>query len=152
MSTRDSVLPSRRSATAPPPSPSETAPPPSQTAPPPRATAICTPSGPSLTIDDELHMDLPKLRRSQPRPSKASKEQQKKDIARFVRNEVKESQGSLFTQMEHLPSAKLNQFQDQGKENQRQQSESQIARIESISDSAYTFTKKGNEEQHKVNV
>ncbi|MCG7877891.1 MAG: hypothetical protein N0C90_16395, partial [Candidatus Thiodiazotropha endolucinida] len=64
-----------------------------------------------------------------------------------------ERQNDLLSKMEQLISTKLNGFEQRIESTQRHLSQSQISVIQtqlSASDT-YTFRKKGNEEQFKVN-
>ncbi|KAK6171623.1 hypothetical protein SNE40_019772 [Patella caerulea] len=73
-------------------------------------------------------------------------------ISSFISSKVLESKSSMLNKIDNLFSTKLNVFQKQISENHRNLSESQVARIEQLSQTSYTFNKTGNEEQHKANA
>ena len=73
------------------------------------------------------------------------------DIAELVRGEVLESQNTLLDKLEALVSEKLNHFQKDINESQMALSEVQLSKMEEMTNTAYKFKKKGNEEQYKSN-
>ena len=74
------------------------------------------------------------------------------DITDLVETKISESQSSLLNNLDKLMSSKLLRFQQQLKDNQRELSEVQVAKIEEMTKGSYKFRKRGNEEQHKVNT
>ncbi|XP_038066172.1 uncharacterized protein LOC119736212 [Patiria miniata] len=74
------------------------------------------------------------------------------DISDLVEAKIQDNQAVLLSQLDKLMSSKLNKFQQQIQENQRDLSDVQVVKIEEMTKDSYTFRKRGNEEQHKVNV
>ena len=69
-----------------------------------------------------------------------------------MREVVSETQNKLLENIDSLISSRLQNFQKSVTETQRQLSENQLAKMEEMTTDTYTFKRKGNEEQHKVNV
>lgn len=74
------------------------------------------------------------------------------EMKNLITQEVSNSQNIMLTQLENMMTNKLQNFNDKISENQKQLSETQVAKIEALNSDSYKFRSRGNEEQHKVNV
>ena len=74
------------------------------------------------------------------------------DISDLIEAKIQESQSVLLNRLDTLMSSKLGNFQQQIKDNQRDLSDVQVAKIEEMTKDSYKFRKRGNEEQYKVNT
>ncbi|XP_033732905.1 uncharacterized protein LOC117322230 [Pecten maximus] len=68
-----------------------------------------------------------------------------------IHERISASQQDMLGRLEVLLSSKLECFRNEVNDSQRKLSEEQISKISEMSSSAYTFKRKGNEEQFKVN-
>ena len=74
-------------------------------------------------------------------------------VAELIETKVNQSQNRLLSDLDNLISNRLSHFQQSLNENQKALSEAQVAKIEEMHSDNYKFQlRKGNEEQHKVNV
>ncbi|CAC5365114.1 unnamed protein product [Mytilus coruscus] len=73
-------------------------------------------------------------------------------IANELHNAVQSSQNSMLSRIDNLMSNKLGTFESSMKESLRQLSDSQIAKIEELTTDNYEFKRKGNKEQHEINI
>lgn len=73
-------------------------------------------------------------------------------ITQRVREAVRESQTEILHHMDTMIKSSFEKHTRETNENQRQLSESQLAKIEEMNSDNYVFKRKGNEEQFKVNT
>lgn len=79
-------------------------------------------------------------------------EQIEEAIQRNIQSVVQDSQNSILNRLDSLISSKLSNFEVSFAERQQVLNETQLAKIESVTSSSYTFKRKGNEEQFKHSV
>ncbi|XP_071122449.1 uncharacterized protein [Mytilus edulis] len=72
-------------------------------------------------------------------------------IKQRVQEAVSTAQNDIVHHMDRIIKSSFDAFQKSTNENQRQLSETQLAKIEEMNSDNYVFKRKGNEEQFKVN-
>lgn len=73
-------------------------------------------------------------------------------IANLIDERLSNSQGNILSDLDTLMTRKLDVFRHEFQDSQREISEIHLAKISQINSDTYSFKRKGNEEQHKINL
>ncbi|XP_041453613.1 uncharacterized protein LOC121406809 [Lytechinus variegatus] len=73
-------------------------------------------------------------------------------VAELIDVKMSQSQNNLLSELDNLISSRLNNFQQSFGETQKILNDAQVAKIREMHSDDYKFQRRGNEEQHKVNV